>query len=230
MPTSLRRMFVLIFLVAAPVRAADAGGAPSSAAPDTVVVDAKKGDQWVYDFRDGLTNELRFTNSIVISAIAENEIDARWRVKNVATSAESSSLVAYDRLWRKKEDQVWSNDPYQENWGIPKEIRVGASWDYSYVATRQNPPAEVRWTGHAKVAAWERVALLSGVAYDAFRIEYSEAVSSNGKPSATSANIVEWFAPAANRYVKRETNSYFNGKLYDGSVETLTGYVRHDVD
>ncbi len=117
------------FALALPAFAADAislqgADAAETAAPVSVVVDVRKGDQWVYEFRDELTDELKMTNSIVISEIAGDEIDTRLRTKNVSTLAESWSLVAFDRFWRRKEDPAWNHTPYQENWGIPNAIRV----------------------------------------------------------------------------------------------------------
>jgi len=231
----LRASFCFCFCLAAAATSARAEDAPAAPAPKTpapadVSIDVRKGDQWVYENRDGLTGELRATSSVVVAQLGENEIDTRLRTKNVANGLESATLMVFDRQWRKLSDTNWTNTPYQENWGVPAAIKVGANWENTYAAARANPPGGGIFKLQAKVVGWERVSLPAGAAYDAFRIEYLETALTDGKETPYLTRTVVWFAPQANRYVKRETESFFKGKKYDGALEVLTGYVRHDVE
>ena len=103
-------------------------------------------------------------------------------------------------------------------------MAVGKSWTYTRVNSRVTRPQDFKFIGTGKVAAWERITLPSGAAYDAYRIDFTETqtpVANNRKFEHT---VVEWFAPSVNRFVQQTWEARQNGKLSDKTLQFLTEY------
>ncbi len=207
-------------------------------APEATSIDVKKGDQWVYEFRDGLTDSLRLTISYTVSGLSDDEIDVRVRSKSPTTNAEGVVLQIYDRQWRQTESPKFTFKKSQESWGIPEGVAVGKEWSYNYEALGVDTSAHSNWAGHGDVTAWEKVTLPSGQSYDAFKIEFHEAlartsnIQTEGAPSKAKleVNVTEWYAPSVNRYVKRTFESLQNGRTLDAGAEVLIGYSPHGTE
>lgn len=123
-----------------------------------------------------------------------------------------------------KEDGARRFAPPNDATGIPDGLAVNKSWNYTRKTTNLSPPADVKFTGSGKVAAWEEVTLPNGASYDAYRIEITEAATPVVNNRKFEDKIVEWYAPSVNRYVKRTWESRQNGKLVDEGLELLTIY------
>jgi hypothetical protein len=205
--------------------------------PEIKSIDVKKGDQWVYEVRDSLTNEVKLSVSFTIADVSDTELDVRLRSKVVATNVEVSVLETYDRWWRKTEGPRATFKSNSPSFGIPEKLAVGQEWSYNYEQHGTHPPIAVfKWAGHGEVVAWEKIALTSGESYDAFKIEFHEASASSkfidagGPTKRFESTVFEWYAPSVNRYVKRTVESRQNGKIYDAATEQLIGYSRRDAD
>ena len=161
---------------------------------------------------------------LTVTEVTASEIYVRIRYTAAKTQQESSGLVTFDRNWRRKEDSAWRETPPNDMTGIPDGMAVNKSWNYTRKAPRLSPPADVKFTGSGKVAAWEEVTLPNGASYDAYRIEITEAATPVINNRKLEDKVVEWYAPSVNRYVKRTWESRQNGKLVDEGVEFLTIY------
>lgn len=219
------KLLGLIFvLFCGPALADDATKPASSPAPSETVVNVNPGDSWEYEIRDGLTGQLKTTMYLTVTEVTANEIDVRHRWTMAKTQQESSALVTFDRNWRMKEDGARRFAPPNDATGIPDGLAVNKSWNYTRKTTNLSPPADVKFTGSGKVAAWEEVTLPNGASYDAYRIEITEAATPVVNNRKFEDKIVEWYAPSVNRYVKRTWESRQNGKLVDEGLELLTIY------
>jgi hypothetical protein len=98
-----------------------------------------------------------------------------------------------------------------------------------------NSSLGLKWTEHGRVAAWENVTLENGQTYDAFRIIVrleSTPLEGTGIQVVTAGfttqklvdRIVEWYAPAVNRYVKKTFESSRDGTVAESFREELTNY------
>ena len=222
----MRAVFLGLLLVSPclPAFADDAPKPASGPEPTSVVVSVKAGDSWDYEFRDGITNDLISTVHVTVTQVAEGEIDVRNRVTKVKTKDENSTLIVFDRNWRLKDNGKFKYTPFNDATGIPDGLAAGKSWTYTKVNSRLTPPQDFKFTGTGKVAAWERITLPSGAAYDAYRIDFTETqtpVVNNRKIEQT---VVEWFAPSVNRMVQRTWEARQNGKLADKTLQFLTEY------
>jgi hypothetical protein len=160
----------------------------------------------------------------VTEIASSGEISVRNRVTDAKTQQGSTALITYDRNWRLKEDAAWRNAPPNETTGVPDGLALNKTWNYARKAKRLSPPLEVKFAGSGKVAAWEQVTLPDGASYDAYRIEFTEAVTPVVNNRKFEYRLVEWYAPSVNHFVKRTYESRQNGKLTDQSVELLTSY------
>ena len=222
----MRAVFLGLLLVSPclPAFADDAPKPASGPEPTSVVVSVKAGDSWDYEIRDGITNELTSTVHVTVTQVAEGEIDVRNTVTKVKTNDENSTLIVFDRNWRMKDNEKFKYTPFIDAWGIPDGLAAGKSWTYTRVNSRRTRPQDFKFIGTGKVAAWERITLPSGAAYDAYRIDFTETqtpVVNNRKIEET---VVEWFAPSVNRFVQRTWESRQNGKLSDRTLQFLTEY------
>jgi hypothetical protein len=91
--------------------------------------------------------------------------------------------------------------------------------------SRADPPSDFKYSGDGNVLGWERVTLRSGLAYDAFKIEFKEAMSPLVNGKKTESLVTEWYAPLVNRYVKRLYETRQNSKLLDSGLEYLFDYT-----
>ena len=216
-------LFFLFFC--APAFADDAAKPASSPPPSEVVVHVNPGDTWEFELRDGLTDQLKSTVHQTVTEIAPSgEISLRNRINAAKTQQESTGLITYDRNWRLKEDAAWRNAPPNETTGIPDGLALNKTWNYTRKATRLSPPADFKFAGTGKVVAWEQVTLPDGASYDAYRIEFSEAVTPVVNNRKFEFKFVEWYAPSVNHFVKRAFESRQSGKLIDQGVELMTSY------
>jgi len=196
--------------------------------PATIKIDVARGDRWNYDVRDDLTDELRRVVEVAVTDVTDSEIDVRLRATNVTTNAEATSVALFDRDWRQKETGQLMFHPADDQTGVPTDIQVGKTWPFKFQMTRANPPARGNFIGTAKVESWERVDLGNGLAYDAFKIAYDSSVTPVVNNRKVEWHVELWFAPAAQRYVKRRLESRQNGKLVESTLETLRDYQRRE--
>jgi hypothetical protein len=218
----------LVVSMAFAAGAEDAPKPSDSAPPTSVKVEVARGDRWTYEIHDDITDELRSIADFAVTDATNTEIDTRVRFTNATTNAESTSVQVFDANWRLKDNGVLIYRPALDDTGIPADIQIGKTWTYNYEMSRINPPSHFKFIGKAKVEAWERVALLNGLSYEAFKIDFNETVTPVVNNRKWETHVVLWYAPAANRYVKRVYELRQNGKLSESMVETLRNYSRRD--
>ena len=196
--------------------------------PTTIKIDVARGDRWTYEVRDGLTDELRHVFEYAVTDVSDSEIDARLRILNPVTNAETVSLVVFDRNWRRKETAAERFRPADEETGVPSDIQVGKTWQYNFEMSRNNLPSRVKFDGKAKVESWERIDLGNGLAFDAFKITYDASITPVVNNRKWQQRFEQWYAPAVQRYVRLSFESRLNGKLVESTAETLRDYQRRE--
>lgn len=196
--------------------------------PASIKIEVARGDRWTYEVRDDITDELKTILDFAVTDVTDSEIDTRVRYTNAATNAETNGVQVFDPHWRLKDNGAATYRPALEDGDIPADIQVGKAWSYSFEMSRINPPGNFRFAGKAKVESWERVTVGNGLAYDAFKIVFTSAVTPVVNNRKWEERIELWYAPAANRYVKQIYESRQNGKLVEATIQTLRDYHRRD--
>jgi hypothetical protein len=196
--------------------------------PASVKIEVARGDRWTYEVRDDVTDELKTILDVAVTDVSDSEIDTRVRFTNASTNAESTAVQVFDPRWRLKDNGAAIYRPALDHFGIPADIQVGKTWSYNFEMSRINPPGNFKFAGKAKVESWERVSVRNGLAYDAFKIVFNSAATPVVNNRKLEEHIVQWYAPAANRYVKLVYESRQNGKLLEATVQTLRDYRRRE--
>jgi len=187
-------------------------------------LDVGRADEWIYETRDSLTDAALSTLDVVVVEKRSSEIAVRMRITDANTSLTRVSAATFDNFWRKAPDALSPGDGYQDSWGVRPKMRVGDEWNYGFERTLMGGPIRMAWIGHGEVLAAERLTLPSGRTFDTFEIEFFE------RPSVAryhyQMHVLEWFAPEANRYVKRQVQSRLNGETADDTTETLLDFIK----
>ena len=217
-----------VALLASCAAYADEEAKPSdSKPPATTKVEAARGDRWVYEVRDDITDELKVITDFTVTEVTDTEINTRVRYTNVTNNnSEVTAAQTFDLNWHTKDNGTFVFTPGLEDTGIPADLQIGKTWSFNYELTRVSPPVHFKFIGKAKVESWDHVVVANGLAFDAFKIVFQSSVSPVVNNRKYETRVEMWYAPAANRYVKRQYESRMNGKLTDASVETLRDYRR----
>jgi len=163
--------------------------------------------------------------SLCISRLlTDGVIETRVTQRRLATNAQVASVDVFDPRWRLKDNGKVVYRPYSDSSGVPEDLQVGKSWSFKFESVRKGAAQTQEFAGVGKVEAWERVALPSGSAYDAFKIDVAAAPRSAPAGRKVELHAMMWFAPAVNRVVKRVDESRVDGKLRDASEQTLRAY------
>jgi hypothetical protein len=193
-------------------------------APDNPAIHVSAGDSWTYDLRDQVTGDAQGTIGFEVTKLSDAGIETRETVTKKATGMKSSATEIFDARWRMKDNGRVVFRPYLANTGVPDDLKVGKTWSFKYQVVRKGAGAPLDFAGEGKVESFERLKLPSGASFDAFRIDVKFASVANPNKHKHETHTVMWFAPSANRLVKRTDEVRDNGKLMDSSEQTLREY------
>jgi hypothetical protein len=182
------------------------------------------GDRWTYEVSGKGTKQVKYILDLTVTDVTATEIAASAHFSNADTGLQNTVVQRFDRNWRLIQEAYSSYSPAYEETGVPADIKVGKTWSYSFMRSKNDPPAAAHYVGTAKVESWERVAVANNLAFDAFKIVYNSVATPVGGGAKWRQRVVMWYAPAANRYVKQLSESSQNGKITEGAVETLSAY------
>ena len=216
---------------------ADAIPTTKTPAPTSVSVDVKVGDKWDYQYHSNLDNGNSGTTSYVVQDVSAGKIDVESKTHKSNGGRDAVLNFVYDRSWHiieapkgkyLKADAV--SEPFPS-------ITLGKEWTSNLLWQPRNSSLGLKWIEHGRVAAWENVTLENGQTYDAFRITVrfeSTPLEGTGIQVVTAGfttqkivdRVVEWYAPAVNRYVKRTSESSRDGTVTESFREELTNYSR----
>lgn len=213
----------MVVAAGAPAFGDDAVKDGPPAPPAIPAIQVSRGDVWTYDVRDDVADEARGTIAFEVTKVTDGAIETRVVQHRLATNAQVTSADVFDPRWRLKDNGKVVYRPYSDDSGVPDDLQVGKSWSFKFESVRKAAAQTQEFAGAGKVEAWERVALPNGSAYDAFKIDvrFTTSTANNRKREA---HTVMWFAPAANRVVKRTDEIRLDGKLQDSTEQTLREY------
>jgi hypothetical protein len=197
-----------------------AGWTPPSAAQVAEPEPVHVGDRWSYDVKDDLTGDLRHSVTVVVVEVGDKEITTRVTIRG----KDRPQTMVFDRDWGRIDDGAWKLNP--AGIGIKKPLQVGKEWRSDANAMNLQSGVAFRASGVAKVTAEEKVTTPAGT-FDAYRIDTTvRLVNTRDQTKSSTWTFVFWYAPAVNRWVKRKTESRYEGRLRDSYVEELTEYSR----
>jgi len=179
------------------------------------------GDRWSYDIKDGLTGDLREAVTIVVGEVNEKEITTR----NFVRGKDRPRTFVFDHDWGRIDDSVWRHRP-NDLLAIKKPLQIGKQWRGEGNSTNIQTGVAVRTSGLAKVVGQEPITIPAGT-FDTFRVELTvRQINTSDQTKSTTLNSVMWYAPAINRWVRRQTEVRAEGRVRDSFIDELTEYSR----
>ena len=200
-------------------------------APVVDSIPVKPGDRWSYRWVDDITGEAKFYQTYTLTEIKDGAFSVAITATPIGQGQPTSGLHVYDESWGLLDDGVWTRKVGDPVTGVRLPLKVGATWDTHFTASRKNPDRDSTIDATSVVTAYEEVSFRFGLTYDAFKIETNETIApaGGGGPSAT-LKVTLWYAPAVNRYVKRVVEARTNDRLQSRIIESLTEYKRRHED
>jgi hypothetical protein len=179
------------------------------------------GDRWSYDIKDALTGDLRQAVTIVVGEVNEKEITTRTSVRG----RDRPNTIVFNPDWGRIDDGVWKHRP-SDLLGIKKPLQIGKQWRAEGNSTNVQTGVAVQTSALAKVVGQEQITTTAGT-FDTFRVELTERqINAKDQTKSTTLTIVTWYAPAINRWVKKQTEVRAEGRVRDSFIDELTEYSR----
>jgi len=179
------------------------------------------GDRWSYDIKDALTGDLRQAVTIVAAEINEKEITTRTSVRG----RDRPNTIVFNPDWGRIDDGVWKHRP-SDLLGIKKPLQIGKQWRAEGSSTNVQTGVAMRTSGLAKVVGQEQITTPAGT-FDTFRVELTvRQINTKDQTKSTTLTVVAWYAPAINRWARKNTEVRFEGRLRDSFSDELTEYAR----
>jgi hypothetical protein len=193
-----------------------AASAAQTAEPGPIRV----GDRWSYEIKDDLTGDLRHAVTVVVVDITDKEITTRTAIRG----KDRPQTMVFDLDWGRIDDGAWRLQP--SGIGIKRPLQVGKEWRSDANAMHLQSGVAYRASGVAKVTGEEQITTAAGT-FDTYRIETTvRLVNTRDQTKSSTWTFVFWYAATVNRWVKRKTETRYEGRLRDSYVEELTEYSR----
>ena len=179
------------------------------------------GDRWVYDTRDEMTGYPKETYTEIVAKLSPEEA-----VVNLTFSGSTTSVfVTYDRDWNCIDNLIWRFSPSSGE-GISVPLAVGNTWGIEFFARNNLTSESVKGSSSSKVVAQEDVTTLAGT-FSTFKIERHVRQFDTADPSKlTESQIVLWYAPQINHFVRRTTLVKFQEYTRSIMSEELADFTR----
>ena len=179
------------------------------------------GDRWSYDIKDALTGDLRLAVTIVAAEVNEKEITTRTSVRG----KDRPNTIVFNSDWGRIDDGIWKHRP-SDLLGIKKPLQVGKQWRAEGNSTNVQTGVAMQTAGLAKVVGQEQITTPAGT-FDTFRVELTvRQINTKDQTKSTTLTVVAWYAPAINRWARKNTEVRFEGRLRDSFSDELTEYSR----
>lgn len=186
---------------------------PSGVAAQVSAPAIRPGAQWTYRVRDGFTGLARPTERYRVSEIAGDHVAV-----TVSREGANDEIQYYDRQWRWLRHpatnlQSFNYSPAYPAYSFP--LVAGRKWNARVMAS--DPATGLRFplTLDGEVLGWERVKVPAGE-FDSLKVrrivffDYYEATV-RGRSEIIET---EWYAPAVNQAVRRETSARYLSYLF----------------
>ena len=179
------------------------------------------GDRWVYDTRDEMTGQPKETYTEIVTKLSPEEA-----VVNLTFSGTPASVfVTYDRDWNCVDNLIWRFKPNSGE-GISLPLAEGKIWRIEFDARNNLTGESIKGSSSSKVVAQEDVATLAGT-FNTFKIERQVRQFDAADPSKlTESQIVLWYAPRINHFVRRTTVVKFAERTRSIMSEELADFTR----
>jgi hypothetical protein len=182
--------------------------------------DIKVGDSWTYQFKDGLTGELKGTASFTVYEVTDTQIHQKAQIK---LKVPVNRVEVVDRQLNLLDNSVYQWKPSTGYFKFP--LKVGNQWTQQYEATAISNKSKTRHEIASKVVAFEKIKVPAGV-FDTFKIEYTirnMATRDAGRADSYTKGT-RWYAPKVKQTVKQVSEIVMAGHVKEKSEILLTEF------
>jgi hypothetical protein len=185
---------------------------------DTAV---RVGDLWVYDTKDEVTGFPKETYTQVVTEVTPEEI----RVSTTIRGRNGPFVIIYDHDWNRIDNLLLKFKP-NDGQGVRLPLTVGKEWRSEYESRNTQTGAATKGTVASKVLGQEMVTTAAGT-FETFKIQTRIRDIDASDPSKLweYENLL-WFAPEANRWVRRALVSKFQQRVRSSTSEELSDFSR----
>src|ERR1700674_2369368 len=191
-------------------------------APDQTDNPVRVGDQWTYDRTNRIAGILRDTYTSAVTEITPQEIVTPMAVQG---KQDAAVVVAFDHDWNAVSSGPWRYKPH-DGPGIRLPLEVGKEWRSEYYEVNVLTNARFKVSSVTKVSGRESVTTPAG-SFETFKIERQARAFNIAAPSvATETQVVLWYAPEINHWVRRAILTKIEKRTRDSTSEELTAFSR----
>jgi hypothetical protein len=193
----------------------------SAQASDETGNSVRVGDQWTYDRKNEITGIPQDTYTSTVTEITTQVI-----VTNVVVQGKKGSTInAFDRDWNVVASGPWRYKPH-DGPGIRLPLEVGKEWRNEYYETNVLTSVKSKISSLTKVSGQETVTTPAG-SFETFKIERQARAFNIAAPSFfTEHQVILWYAPEVNHWVRRTTLTKVQKRTRDSTSEELTAFSR----
>ena len=179
------------------------------------------GDQWTYSRKNEITAAPEDTYTATVTEITPKEI-----VTSVVYQGKQGSTVnAFDRDWNVVASGPWHYSPH-DGPGIHLPLEVGKEWRSEYYELNTLTNVRNKASHLTKVSGRETVTTPAGT-FETFKIERQARVFNIAAPGSFAEHqVVLWYAPEVNHWVRRTTVTKVQRRTRDSTSEELTAFSR----
>lgn len=195
---------------------------PSGVAAQVPAPGIQSGAEWTYRVRDGFTGLPRPTERYRVTEVAGDRVAV-----TVSREGANDEMQLYDRQWNWLRHpatnlQAFNYSPAYPAYAFP--LAAGRTWNARLIATDPASGQRFPLTLDGKVLGWERVKVPAGE-FDALkvrRVVFLDYYEPNVRGRSEIVEM-EWYAPAVNQAVRRETSARYLSYLYG---ENESGFLQ----
>jgi hypothetical protein len=189
---------------------------PAGVASQVAAPDIRAGAHWTYRVRDGFTDLPRPSETYRVTEVAGDRVSMTVSRENVNDESQ-----LYDRQWNwlthpATDLQTFNYSPAYPAFAFP--LAAGRTWSARLMATDPATGKRFPLTVDGTVLGWERVKVPAGE-FDTLKVRRVVFLQYYEPNVRGRSEIVEteWYAPAVNQAVRRETTARYLSYLYGDS-------------
>jgi hypothetical protein len=183
-------------------------------------------DLWIYDTKNEVTGLPAEGYTEMVTEVSPKEVVVNRTFREPVYRRPQNYIVIYDHDWNvidNSDHKFKSND----GTGVRMPLSIGKTWQAEFDAQDLHTTRRIyRGTSSSKVVAQEMITTDAGT-FDAFKIEQQARWLDPLDPSRMwEFQIVTWFSPQINHWVRRTNLIKFEKRVRDNTTEELVDFNR----
>jgi hypothetical protein len=183
-------------------------------------------DLWIYDTKNEVTGLPGEGYTEMVTEVSPKEVVVNRTYREPVYRRPQNYIVTYDHDWNVIDNfdhKFKSND----GMGVRMPLSIGKTWQAEFDAQDLHTTRRIyRGTSSSKVVAQEMITTDAGT-FDTFKIEQQGRWLDPLDPSRMyELQIVSWFSPQINHWVRRTTLIKFEKRVRENTTEELVDFNR----